>query len=133
MSVEIGTIDTGKLHFVADLDPATTAHPGSIDHDRIEADNGLDRMRPRGLGASLHHDRGADRDHLIDITMPLHGEFDAVADKALDSGRPVIRAQNQFVAARLELIRPENQLLAAKSQYANDIGAILLETAGLRE
>src|SRR5450631_1298225 len=46
--VEIRTIDAGKLYFVADLDPAAATHPSAIDHDRVEADDRLDRMRARG-------------------------------------------------------------------------------------
>src|SRR5208282_218158 len=80
-----------------------------------------------------HHDWRPDRDNLINIAMSRDGELDAVADEALHSGRSVVGAQNQFVAAGPELIHPEQQFLGTKSENADHIGAILFKSAGLRE
>src|SRR5450759_4137804 len=130
--VEIRTIDTGKFYFVADLDPAAAAHPRAIDHDWVEADDRLDRMRARDFNAGLHHDGRADRHDLVDIFVPRDGKLDAVADEALHPGRPVVGAQDQLVATLSELVRPENQALGAETEHPDHIGAVLFESTRLR-
>ena len=89
-------------------------------------------MRARDFNAGLHHDGGADRHDLVDIFVPRDGKLDAVADEALHPGGPVIGTQDQFVAARSELVRPENQALGAETENADHIGAVLFESPRLR-
>ena len=133
MAVEVRPVDAGEFHLIAHLHPAAAAHSGAIDHDRVDAHHGLDLVRPRGIGARLHHHRRADRNDLFDVGVPRHGDLDAVGDHALHARRTVVRAQDEFVAAGLELVFPENQILGPKTEDSDHIGAAFLEAARLGE
>ena len=65
MTVEFGTIHTGKTGFTAHRHPTSTTHTGSIYHQRIEADNGFNTIFQRGQCNELHHDHRTDCNHLI--------------------------------------------------------------------
>ena len=86
VAVEVGAVDAGELHLVADLDAAAAAHAGAVDHHRVQADDGADAVRPRRLGAALHHHRRADRDHLVDVGMARDRLLEAGGDAALQAG-----------------------------------------------
>src|SRR5665811_1561890 len=49
--VELGSVDADEPGLAADADPAAAAHAGAVNHDRVEADERLDAIRLRGLGA----------------------------------------------------------------------------------
>src|SRR5579864_6948743 len=55
MRVELGTVDAGEFALTVDQHTATTAHAGTVDHDRVEADDGVDVFLACHLGDSLHH------------------------------------------------------------------------------
>jgi len=42
VGVEFGAVDAGEFRFVVDRDPAAAAHAGAVDHDGVQADNGMD-------------------------------------------------------------------------------------------
>src|ERR1019366_1638688 len=44
-SIEIGPVHTGELAAVVHQHAATTAHPGTVHHNRIQTDDGLDLLR----------------------------------------------------------------------------------------
>jgi hypothetical protein len=132
MPVEVRAVDARETHLLADLHAATAAHTGTVDHDRVQTDHGLDTVRTRGLGARPHHDRRTDRNELIDIRMIADGELHAVGGQPLDARRSVIRTNDEFIAAAAELVFPENEILGAKAHDANDISAALFESTGLR-
>src|ERR1051326_6799120 len=48
--VELRTVDAGELALVADQDAAAAAHPGAVDHDGVEADDGVNVLVARGVG-----------------------------------------------------------------------------------
>src|SRR5579864_7553912 len=50
MRVELGPIDTGEFALSVDQHAAAAAHASAVDHDRVEADNGVDILFPRHLG-----------------------------------------------------------------------------------
>src|SRR5207344_3588055 len=52
VSVEVRSVDTGESDVIADFYAAPAAHAGAVDHHGIEADHGLDLVRPRGVGAA---------------------------------------------------------------------------------
>ena len=117
---------------VADLHAAAAAHAGAVDHHRIEAHHRLDLVRPGRLGAALHHDRRADRDDLVDVGVLGDRLRDARGHEALDAGRAVVGAHDEFVADGAELVFPEHEIAVAEAEHADHVGAGLLVRAGLR-
>jgi hypothetical protein len=132
VAVEVRPVDAGELDLFADLHAAAATHAGAVHHHRIQADHGLDALRARGVGAALHHDRRADGHHLVDVGVLGHRLLDARGDQALDAGRAIVGADDQFIAAGAELVFPEHQRLVAKAQHADDVGTAFLVGAGLR-
>ena len=92
----------------------------------------LDAVGPRRVGASLHHDHRADGDDFVDIPMALDRLFEAESDEALDADRAVVGADDEFIAAGAELVVPEDEVLVAEANDADDVGAGFLVSAGLR-
>ena len=131
MAVEVRAVDAGEFYPPAHPHPAATAHAGAIDHDRVEADGGLDPVRAGGFGAGLHHDRRTDGDDLVDVGVTGDGRLDAPGHQALETDRPIVGADHEFVADRAELVLPEDQIAAPEADHADDVGAGLLEPARL--
>src|ERR1035437_5152364 len=133
MTIKVGAVNAGELDLVTDLDAAATAHAGAIHHDRVDADHGFDLGCTCGLGTGFHHHRRTDGDDLVDIGMRLKRDLDAVGDKTFHAGRAVVGAQDQFVADGPEGVFPEHQILVAKTQDSDHIGAGFLVAARLRK
>ena len=60
MSVEVGAVYAGKFDFAANGDTTAAAHACTVDHDGVQADNGLDAVRFCGEADKFHHGDGAD-------------------------------------------------------------------------
>ena len=93
VGVEFRTVDAGQLHLPLQEDPASAAHPRSVDHDGVQAGDGGDLEGPRGLGDGLHHDRGSDGDdavHLPSAAVFIYQVFEDVGDEALPSPGAVV-------------------------------------------
>ena len=133
VSVEIGPIHAGEFHPAAHGNAAAAAHSGAVDHDGIEADHGLDAGRPGDLGAGLHHYRGTDGEDLVDVGMAAQRLGEAVGHEALEAGGAVVGAEDQLIAILAEFLLPEDKRLRAKADDADDVAAVLLEGAQLRE
>src|SRR6516164_2278315 len=131
--IEVGTVDASEFHLVAQLDPAAAAHTGTVNHDGVETNHRLDSVRTGYLGARLHHERWPNGDDLIDVRVRRNCELDPIAHESLDADRAVVSAQQQLIAARTKLVLPEDQILAAETENADDVGAVLLEAASLRK
>src|SRR6516225_5125988 len=132
VAVEVGAVDAGKPDASAHLDAAAAAHAGAVDHHGIEADHRLELVCARRLAAALHHERRPDRHRLINVGMALQRLTDSLGDEPLEAGRAVVGAQDQLVATGAELVLPEDQVAAAKTENANDGGPALFMRARLR-
>ena len=111
-----GPSTQANLIVLADLDPAPAAHSGAVDHHRVQAHHRADAVRAGRLGASLHHDRRADGDDLLDVGVPGDRLPDALGDEALDARRAVVGADDQLVAAGAELVFPEDRGTCCESR-----------------
>ena len=69
VAVKLRTVHAGKLGLTANSDPAASAHPGAVQHDRVEADQGLDFEFVGDIAASLHHRHRTDTYSQSDILM----------------------------------------------------------------
>ena len=63
--VELRTVDAGELAAVVDQHTAAATHTRSVDHDRVQADDGLDLPWRRDVGARSHHRDRAAREHVV--------------------------------------------------------------------
>jgi hypothetical protein len=70
--VELRAVHTGKLRLTPDGDPAGAAHPCCIHHDRIQADDGLDAVRPRHVANDAHHGHGADSEDFVNLLARIN-------------------------------------------------------------
>ncbi len=77
MRIDLGAVDTGVFahQLVADGDRnhARPAHPGGVDHDRVQARHGVHSIAASQVGDRAHHQRRADRHDLGDDTPLLTG------------------------------------------------------------
>ena len=65
VGVEFRTIYTGEFHFSIYKNTAASTHTGPIDHNGIQADNGLDIKRAGNFSHFFHHQRRPDRKHSL--------------------------------------------------------------------
>ena len=76
VAVEIRPVDAGELGLAADGAAAGAAHARAVDHDRVQADHGLDAVRPGGLGAGVHEVGAADGDDPVDRRLRGSGSLE---------------------------------------------------------
>ncbi len=133
VGVELGAVDAGELHLALDVDPAAAAHPGAVDHDRVEADDGLDVVRHRHLGDGAHHHRRADRDDAVDALLAVDEALQHAGDEAALAVRAVVGRHEQRVRVLAHLLFPEDEVFRARAHDADDVVAGLLQRALDRE
>src|SRR6185369_15677643 len=63
VAVEFGAVDAGETGLAAYYDPAAAAHAGAVDHDRVEADQGLDAVGAGKFRHCPHHRYRTDGQH----------------------------------------------------------------------
>src|SRR5512136_841903 len=75
MTVEFGAVHAGELHLAAYHDPAAAAHAGAVDHDRVEADDGFDAVRPGQLRDRAHHRHRTDGENRLGRVLRIGYQF----------------------------------------------------------
>ncbi len=129
MPVELGPVDAGELRLATHRDAASAAHAGSIDHDGIQAHNGVDRRRAGHLGAGLHHEHRADGDACGHIARRDHlGQH--LAHEALVTLGPVVGGNEDLVGDRLELLAQDDQVGAPGSDDRDHFDALAVQGLG---
>src|SRR5450759_1830220 len=124
--VELRPVDADELGLAADADPAAATHPGAVNHDRVEADERLDAIRLRGLGAELHHDPWPDGVDEVDAAG-FAELLERLGDQALAATTAVIGGDDELVTDLPHLVLPEQEALVAGGHDADDLVAGLLE------
>ena len=71
MGVEVRTIDAGKFGLAAHLDATDTAHAGTIDHNRIEADNRRNLVGQSCCRHGAHHRHRADAKDAVKVGIGI--------------------------------------------------------------
>src|SRR5450756_1279259 len=127
--VELRPVDADELRLAADADAAAATHAGAVHHDRVEADEGLDAIRLRGLGAELHHDRWADGVDQVDAAG-FAELLERLGDQAVTAAAAVIGGDDQLVTDLPHLVLPDQQALVAGGDDGDDLVASLLECPG---
>src|SRR5665647_1949622 len=131
IEVDLVPVDADELGLASDADPAAATHAGAVNHDRVEADERLDAIRLRGLGAELHHDAwpdGLDEVHAAGFAELL----ERLGDQALAATAAVIGGDDELVTDLPHLVLPEQEALVAGGHDADDLVAGFLERPGDR-
>ena len=120
MRVEVGAVNARKLCLAADDDTAAAAHTGTVDHDRIEGNDGFDAVGAGDLGEELHHDVRADsydavklRLTLFDVSIDLLLEI--LGGEALFAVGAVVGAHDELVGSSLELVLQDDDVGASEA------------------
>ena len=72
VSVKLRAVHAGKLDLVVYRNPATAAHTGTVNHNRIEAHNGFNMVRAGDLSNGPHHRDWADGKHIINRSAGIN-------------------------------------------------------------
>ncbi len=131
VAVEVGPLDAGELHLLANRHTARPAHPGAVDHDRVERHHGLDAERASDLDAGAHHRQGAYRHDQIRLLL-LDELLQGDCDEARLAVAAVVGADHEVVGERAELVLPEDEVLVAEPDDSGRPVPGLLEGAELR-
>ena len=133
MTVEFRSIYAGEFDFPAYRNATAAAHPRTIDHHRVQADEGRNVVRPGDLGDILHHDDRAGAIDRIDGGIRIVDQLpQGVRDEALDATGAVVGGQNLTVADGGELVAEDQQLFRAGADDRNDLVAKFFQGNGLR-
>ena len=115
VAVKIRAVDTGELHLAADRDAAAAAHTGSVDHDRVQRNDGLDAERLSRLGDKLHHRDRADGEDLVILDTGLKQLLQLDGHEAVFAVGAVVGHEVQMVAGLLELVFKNDDVLVAEA------------------
>ena len=115
MAVKIRAVDTGELHLAADRDAAAAAHTGSVDHDRVQRNDGLDAERLGRLGDKLHHRDRADGEDLVILDTGLKQLLQLDGHEAVFAVGAVVGHEIQMVTGLLELVFKNDDVLVAEA------------------
>ena len=83
-----------------------------------------------GLDHELHHDQRADGDDQIVLVAGFHQFVQCSGDHTLGAVAAVVGHHAQLVAAGLELVLKDQQILAAEAHHAVHHAALLVQFAG---
>src|SRR5665647_296597 len=132
VAVELGPVDAGELRVAADADAAAAAHPRTVDHDRVEADDGRELVRPCHAGHRLHHRHRPDGEYLVDTTPGGDEVGEHVGDETVPTVRAVVGRHVQLVGHPAGLLLEDEQVMGAGAEDGDHLGARGLERAGDR-
>ncbi len=133
VGVELGAVDADELALAADRDAATAAHPGAVDHDRVERHDGRDLVLLGHQRDELHHDRGPDGDHQVGLAALVDELLERVGDDALHAEAAVVGGVDHLVRLGLHLGPEDDEPLVAATEDRHDVIAGFLERAGDRQ
>ena len=84
MSVEIGTVNTCEFSLAANSQTATATHTGTIDHDGVHGNGGLDIVLLGQLRNKLHHYQRADSDNFVVLVAFLDQSLQCIGNQTLE-------------------------------------------------
>ena len=130
VAVKVGAVHAGKLGLAAHGQAAAAAHAGAVDHDGVHGDDALQAVLLAGLDHELHHDQRADGDDQVVLVAGGHQLVQGGGDHTLGAVAAVIGHDAQLVAAGLELVLEDEQILAAEADDAVHHAALLVQLLG---
>src|ERR1035441_1333645 len=118
--IEVGAIHAGELAAVVYQHAAAAAHSGSVHHDRIQTDDGLDLLGAGEVRHSAHHWHRSDGQHVIHASG-VHQLFQLVGDQTFLAITAVVGDDVGFVADAATLVFQHQQVFAARSDDGDDL------------
>jgi hypothetical protein len=119
MGVELGAVDAGVDGLAADLDAAAAAHPGAVEHDRVQRCERRNAVGPGDLGDGPHHGDRADGVHGVDAAR-LDDVLERLGDEAVPPIAPVVGARDDLARAA-QLVLEDDPLLRAAADDARHL------------
>ena len=116
--VELRSVNARELRLAAHLDATPAAHPGPVDHDRIQRCDRLDPVGSGHFGDGSHHRNRSRREHDADI---FGGDDvgECLRYESRPSVRTVVGAWNDFDTVGRELVLEQNVLPASSADDRN--------------
>jgi hypothetical protein len=111
MPVKLWSVDAGELGIFADFDAAGAAHAGSVHHNRIHADQGLDPYWFCEVGYGFHHNHRPDSPYDTDFFASVQNRLDSMGSKSLHPIGTVVRGNNDFITDGSHFIFEDDQVL----------------------
>ena len=121
VAVEVGAIHAGELGLAAHGQAAAAAHAGAVDHDGVHGDDALEAVLLAGLDHKLHHDERTDGDDQVVLVAGSHQLVEGSGDDALGAVAAIVGHDPQLVAAGLELVLEDEQVLAAEEVFQSSL------------
>jgi len=125
--VKFRAVDADELRLAAYGGAAAAAHTGTVDHDRIEADDGIDPRRTGHVADGFHHDNRADahdKSNLVGAAL-FDYLFQDIGDKTVMSVSAVIGGDIKGGARLLHFFFEDEHSLGAGADYGDDLVACL--------
>src|SRR5579862_5130086 len=128
--IELGAVDAGEFTLTINEHAAAAAHAGSVNHDRVQADDGVDVLLTGHLRYGLHHHDRSNCDDQIDTRAILDQLPQLVGDEALVGIAAVVGREHQGIADGSHLGFKNHQLFIARSNDAKHAVADSLQRRG---
>ena len=119
--VELGPVHAGVDGLAADRNAAPAAHPGPVEHDRVERRERRHAVRPGELGDRTHHRDRADRVDGVDAAR-LDLVAERVGDEAVPPVAAVVRAGDDPAGAP-KLVLEDDPFLRPSADDADHLDA----------
>ena len=135
MGVKVRAVHAGELGLSAYDDAAAAAHTGAVHHDGVERDDGLDAVGAGDVGQEFHHNIGADSDDPVKLGLALSDIgvdllLEVLGGEALFSVAAVVRADDELVGGRFQLLLQNDDVRAAETGDEGHLNAQLVHLLG---
>ena len=135
MGIEVRAVNTGELCLPADNDTAATAHPGAVNHDGVEGDDGFDAVGAGDLCEELHHDVRPDGDDTVKLGAAFGDVLfdfgtEGIGGEALAAIGAVIGADDQLIGGGGELFLEDDDVGTAEAADEGDLNALFVHLFG---
>ena len=131
VGVEFGAVDAGVARLAVDRDAAAAAHPGAVDHDRVERHERRDAERASELADRPHHRDRTDRVDGVDPTG-LQDVLEGLGDEAGAAVAAVVGAGHDL-ACRGELLLEDDPFARSAADDARHANATAIQLLGDRQ
>ena len=132
MAVKVRAVNACELGLAANGQTAAAAHAGTVNHDGVHGNDGLDAVRTGGLADKLHHNHRADGDYGIVLVARVDQLLEHLRNQCLAAVRAVIGHDVQVGAGVLHLVLEDDDVLAAETGDQVNLSAHFVQLLGLR-
>ena len=132
VTVEIRAVNAGISDLAVYGNTASAAHSRTIDHDRVERNDGLYTVRLGGLTYEFHHRYRTYRNNFVKLSAAVDKLFQLIGNKAVVASAAVIGAEVKVCAYSCHLVLEDNYVLASEACDKVYFYAHLVQSLSLR-